>query len=140
MPTHRREPSAALPTDPGVLVLDPTCGSGTTASFKYHRLRPLLPEDLQHNPRGAWLRNGAPQPMRFACKTVPHITLKSIARNTALDAIFARHEPVLAERLAALNRALPPVDAALKARLAAKLIAKHREQGTSAVTEADQRR
>jgi adenine-specific DNA-methyltransferase len=42
--------------------------------------------------------------MTFKCKTVPHITLKSIARNTSLDPIFAKHEPVLAERLERLNR------------------------------------
>jgi adenine-specific DNA-methyltransferase len=34
---------------------------------------------------------------------VPHITLKSIARNTSLDPIFAKHEPILAEKLALLN-------------------------------------
>lgn len=159
-----------MTTDPGDLVLDPTCGSGTTAyvaeqwgrrwitcetsrvalalakqrlmtaSFKYHRLRPLNPEDLARNPRGAWLRNGTPDPMTFDCKTVPHITLKSIARNTSLDPIFARHEPLLNQALAALNQALAPVDASLKQRLAAKLVVKHREQGASAVTDADQRR
>lgn len=159
-----------MTTDPGDLVLDPTCGSGTTAfvaekrgrrwitcdtsrvalalakqrlmtaTFDHHKLRALDPEDLARNPRGAWLRNGAAEPRTFQCKTVPHITLKSIARNTTLDAIFARHEPVLAERLAALNAALRPVVASCKQGLAAKLVRKHREDGANAVTEADQRR
>ncbi len=37
----------------------------------------------------------------FVCKTVPHITLRSIARNVALDAIFTRHQPVLDAKRAA---------------------------------------
>jgi adenine-specific DNA-methyltransferase len=159
-----------MTTDPGDLVLDPTCGSGTTAfvaekwgrrwitidssrvalalakhrlmtaSFEQHKLRPLSPEDLQRNPRGTWLKNGGTEPRTLQCRQVPHITLKSIARNTALDPIFARHEPVLAERLAGLNAALAGVGADLKGRLAEKLVRKHREDGASAVSEADIRR
>ena len=162
-----------MTTDPGDLVLDPTCGSGTTAfvaekwgrrwitidssrvalalakhrlmtaSFEHWKLRALSPEDVQRNPRGTWLRNGgadAQAAKTFDCRTVPHITLKSIARNTSLDPIFARHEPILAERLAALNAALGKAGAALKDKLAAKLIRKHREEGASAVTDADIRR
>jgi adenine-specific DNA-methyltransferase len=34
----------------------------------------------------------------FVNKTVPHITLRSIAQNTALDPIFAKHEPILKEK------------------------------------------
>ena len=71
-----------MTTDPGDLVLDPTCGSGTTAyvaeqwgrrwitcdssrvalalakhrlltaKFDYHRLRPLSAEDVARNPMG----------------------------------------------------------------------------------------
>ncbi|MCE2917399.1 MAG: site-specific DNA-methyltransferase, partial [Rubrivivax sp.] len=159
-----------MTTDPGDLVLDPTCGSGTTAfvaekwgrrwitvdssrvalalakhrlmtaSFEHFKLRPLSAEDVQRNPRGAWLRNGGPEPKTFHCKTVPHITLKSIARNTSLDPIFARHEPVLAEKLAALNQALTKATPELKDKLSAKLVRKHREEGASAVSEADIRR
>lgn len=74
-----------MTTDPGDLVLDPTCGSGTTAyvaehwgrrwitidtsrvalaiarqrlltaKFEYYRLRPVTPEDVRRNPNGAWL-------------------------------------------------------------------------------------
>jgi len=159
-----------MTTDPGDLVLDPTCGSGTTAfvaekwgrrwitidssrvalalakhrlmtaSFDHFKLRPLSPEDVQRNPRGAWLRNGGPEPKTFDCKTVPHITLKSIARNTSLDPIFGRHEPLLAEKLAALNQALTKVTPELKDKLSAKLVRKHREEGASAVSDADIRR
>lgn len=159
-----------MTTDPGDLVLDPTCGSGTTAfvaekwgrrwitcdtsrvalalakqrlmtaTFDHFQLRVLTPEDVLRNPRGAWLRNGTAEPKTLACKAVPHITLKSIARNTALDPIFARHEPLLADKLAALNAEVSIVKPALKDKLIDKLVRKHREEGTSAVTEADQRR
>ena len=74
-----------MTTDPGDLVLDPTCGSGTTAyvaeqwgrrwitcdssrvalalakhrlmtaKFDYYQLRPLSAEDVARNPHGTWL-------------------------------------------------------------------------------------
>ena len=108
-----------MTTDPGDLVLDPTCGSGTTAyvaeqwgrrwitcdssrvalalakhrlmtaKFDYHQLRPLSAEDVRaiRTGRGSLTANGrgARQGRPSQCKTVPHITLKSIARNTSLD-------------------------------------------------------
>ena len=109
-----------MTTDPGDLVLDPTCGSGTTAyvaeqwgrrwitidtsrvaialarqrlltaSFDYYKLK-----DKQNGIAGGFIN-----------KTVPHITLKSIANNTALDPIFAKHEPILKEKLDILNKKL----------------------------------
>ena len=71
---------------------------------------------------------------------MPHITLKSIARNTSLDPIFAKHEPVLATQLERLNREVAKAGAALKEKLVGKLIHKHREEGANAVTDADTRR
>ena len=165
-----------MTTDPGDLVLDPTCGSGTTANvaeqwgrrwitidtsrvaltlakhrlmtakFDYYRLRELGAEDVARNPDGTWIAevddNGRPtgRRMTFDCRSVPHVTLRSIARNTSLDPIFARHEPILDGALAALNRALETVDAALKEKLAGKLVKKHREEGPRAVSDADVRR
>lgn len=167
-----------MTTDPGDLVLDPTCGSGTTATvaeqwgrrwitidtsrvaialarqrlltarFPLYKLRPLSAEDLQRNPKGAWLSEGVGgqgsrangQKMTFQCKTVPHITLKSIARNTALDPIFARHEPILQARLAELNAALKLVTPEIRTALHAKLAAKQKREGKKAITEADRRR
>ncbi len=165
-----------MTTDPGDLVLDPTCGSGTTAyvaeqwgrrwitidtsrvaltlakhrlmtaKFDYYRLRELNAEDVARNPDGTWIE-GTDQEGRsngkrltFNCRTVPHITLRSIARNTSLDPIFARHEPILADALAALNREVDKVSPELKRKLAEKLIAKHRQEGANAVTDADVRR
>jgi adenine-specific DNA-methyltransferase len=159
-----------MTTDPGDLVLDPTCGSGTTAyvaeqwgrrwitidtsrvalalarqrlmtaKFDYYELRPLNDEDRRRNPNGAWLRNGDGEPKTLDCETVPHVTLKSIAQNTALDAIFARHQPMLDEKLAALNAAVAQVGKEARQKLAAKLAAKQKAEGKKAVTEADRRR
>ncbi|MBN1512020.1 MAG: transposase [Phycisphaerae bacterium] len=76
----------------------------------------------------------------FIYRTVPHITLKSIAQNVALDPIFAKHEPILDRALAACNAALPKVTPELRARLATELVRKQREEGKRAVTDADRRR
>jgi adenine-specific DNA-methyltransferase len=139
-----------MTTDPGDLVLDPTCGSGTTADvaeqwgsrvalalakhrlmtakFDYQQLRPLSAEDVARIPHGTWLcgkdeggRMKDERKMTFKCKTVPHITLKSIARNTSLAPIFARHEPILMERLSALNQALDSCEKEWRAAWRAKM-------------------
>lgn len=114
-----------LTTDPGDLVLDPTCGSGTTAlvaerwgrrwitcdtsrvaitlakqrlmtaSFDYYALK--YPHE--------GLKGG------FIYKTVPHVMLGGIANNPEIDAIYERLHPAIAEALVALNsalRAAPP--------------------------------
>ncbi len=165
-----------MTTDPGDLVLDPTCGSGTTAyvaeqwgrrwitidtsrvaltlakhrlmtaKFDYYQLRELNAEDVERNPSGTWIAEldeaGKPtgKPLTLNCKTFPHTRLESIARNTSLDPIFAKHEPLLAKKLAALNHEAAKVNDDLKAVLAAKLITKHREEGANAITDADMRR
>lgn len=109
-----------MTSDPGDLVLDPTCGSGSTAlvaerwgrrwitcdtsrvavtlakqrlmtaSFDYYEL--AYPHE--------GLKGG------FIYKTVPHVTLKSIANNADIDAIYERLHPAIEEALAALNAAL----------------------------------
>jgi len=162
-----------MTTDPGDLVLDPTCGSGTTAlvaeqwgrrwitidssrvalalarqrlmtaKFEYYKLRTLNGEDLERNPSGTWLKDPMGQidgPVTFDCETVPHITLKSIAQNVALDPIFAQHQPLLEGKLKALNAALSKVGTELRQRLAAKLAEKREHEGKKAVTDADRRR
>ena len=146
-----------MTTDPGELVLDPTCGSGTTAfvaeswgrrwitidtsrvaialarqrlltgSFDYYELK-----DSSKGIAGGFLN-----------KKVPHITLKSIAQNTALDPIFAKHEPILREKLDTLNNTLtqntPPL-LRIYSKLLAKLAAKERREGKRSITDADRRR
>jgi len=109
-----------MTTDPGDLVFDPTCGSGTTAycaekwgrrwitcdtsrvalaiarqrlmtaKFDYYELR-----EPERGPAGG-----------FVYETVPHITLESIDKNTEIDAIAAKHQPEIDQALADLNRAL----------------------------------
>jgi len=109
-----------MTTDPGDLVFDPTCGSGTTAfvaekwgrrwvtcdtsrvaitlakqrlmtaSFDYYTLR------YPHEGLGGG----------FDYETVPHITLKSIANNPDIDTIHAEDHPKVTAALGALNTAL----------------------------------
>ncbi len=108
-----------MTTDPSDLVFDPTCGSGTTAyvaekwgrrwitcdtsrvavtlakqrlmtaSFDYYELR--YPHE--------GLRGG------FIYKTVPHVTLKSIANNPDIDCLYADMHPAIETALAELNKA-----------------------------------
>ncbi len=108
-----------MTTDPGDLVLDPTCGSGTTAfvaekwgrrwiscdtsrvavtlakqrlmtaSYDYYALR--YPQE--------GLKGG------FIYTTVPHVTLKSIANSSEIDEIYERMNPVIEQALNELNRA-----------------------------------
>ena len=160
-----------MTSDPGDLVLDPTCGSGTTAfvaeqwgrrwitcdtsrvalslarqrlmtaKFDYYALRPLNEEDLLRNHEGAWLKDPTTtEPRTLDCRTVPHVTLRSIAQNSDLDPIFAKYEPLLQEALVGCNEALKAVGPVLRERLQAKLVAKERVEGKRAVTEADRRR
>ncbi len=112
-----------MTTDPGDLVLDPTCGSGTaayvaekwgrrwitcdtsrvaitlakqrlmTASYDYYALR--YPHE--------GLKGG------FIYKTVPHVTLKSIANNSEIDTIYERLHPGIEAALAELNASLAVV-------------------------------
>ena len=102
-----------MTTDPGDLVLDPTCGSGTTAyvaeqwgrrwitidtsrvAVALARQRLLTAKYDYYEIKDRNQETGVSRPAAgFVYKTVPHITLKSIAQNPALDPIFARWEPV----------------------------------------------
>ena len=112
-----------MTTDPGDLVLDPTCGSGTiahaaeqwgrrwitidtsrvaialtrqrllTGNFDYYRLK-----DESKGIVGG-----------FVNETVARVTLRGIAQNVALDSIFAKHEPILKEKLDILNNTLSKI-------------------------------
>jgi len=143
-----------MTSEPGDIVLDPTCGSGTTAyvaeqwgrrwitidtsrvaiavarqrlmtsTFDFYRLQEPM----------AGLEKG------FVCKTVPNVTLREIAQNEALDAIIAKHDPILEKCLIDLNGALTGVSAQTRALLLAKLLEKQRQQGKRAISEAERRR
>lgn len=151
-----------MTTDPGDLVLDPTCGSGTTAyvaeqwgrrwitidssrvavAIARQRLLTTCYDAYKTKDPVAGIDPNAPQnPSHgFFYKTVPHITLKSIAQNKGLEPIFARHDPILAARLVELNAALATIPGALPSRLVAKLKAKVASGGVRTVTDADLRR
>ncbi len=121
------ERCALMTTDPSDLILDPTCGSGTTAfvaekwgrrwitcdtsrvAVTLAKQRMLTANydyyELRYPHEG--LRGG------FMYKTVPHVTLKSIANNPEIDEIYERMHPAIDSGLAALNAALknhPPAD------------------------------
>jgi len=108
-----------LSTSPGDLVLDPTCGSGTTAhvaerwgrrwiacdtsrvavTLAKQRLMTASYDYFELAYPHEGLKGG------FIYRTVPHVTLKSIANNADIDSIYERLHPALEEALAALNAA-----------------------------------
>lgn len=151
-----------LTTRPGDIVLDPTCGSGTTANVAEQWGRRWITIDssrvaaaiarqrlltakyesykTKDESEGVDLSSPKNPGTGFAYKTVPHITLKSIAQNKSLDPIFEKHEPILAQKLKALNEALNTIDDGTKNSQIEKLVEKHKREGSNAVTDADQRR
>ncbi len=142
-----------MTTDPGDLVLDPTCGSGTTAvvaeqwgrrwitcdtsrvALSIARQR-LMTAKFDHyrfkNDEG--VKGG------FVLKSVPHITLKSIAQNTHLDPIFARHQPILDACLVQCNDALLSIAPETHRVLKDKLSHKTKDSGKKSISDADRRR
>ncbi len=109
-----------MTTDPGDLVLDPTCGSGTTAyvaekwgrrwitcdtsrvaiTLAKQRLMTASYDYFALRYPNEGLKGG------FIYKTVPHVTLKSIANNTEIDAVYDRLHSVIESTLANLNASL----------------------------------
>ncbi|MEO8384094.1 MAG: site-specific DNA-methyltransferase [Betaproteobacteria bacterium] len=106
-----------MTTDPGDLVLDPTCGSGTTAyvaekwgrrwiTCDTSRVATTLAKqrlatagydyyELRYPNEG--LRGG------FIYKTVPHVTLKSIATNLDIEGLYAELHPAITKALTQLD-------------------------------------
>jgi adenine-specific DNA-methyltransferase len=109
-----------MTTDPGDLVLDPTCGSGTTAfvaekwgrrwitcdtsrvaiTLAKQRLMTASYDyyELKYPHEG--LKAG------FIYKTVPHVMLKSIANNPEIDELHDKLHPAIEHALDRLNAAL----------------------------------
>lgn len=144
-----------MTTSPGDLVLDPTCGSGTTAyvaeqfgrrwitidtsrvAISLARQRILTATFDYYKTKNG---DGNNPSTGFIYETVPHITLKSIANNVALDSIFAKHEPILEQALKELNNSLKFVSNELRTKLQTKLIQKEKTEGKKSITDADRRR
>ena len=129
-----------MTTDPGDLVLDPTCGSGTTAYVSEQWGRRWITCDtsrvalalartrlmaarypyylLADSPEGIEKEadlTGKVSPeykthddirKGFVYKRVPHVTLKSIANNAEIDAIWEKHQETLEPLREKLNSAL----------------------------------
>lgn len=109
-----------MSTDPGDLVLDPTCGSGTTAYVAESRGRRWITIDTsrvalaiarQRILTATYDHYELRDPSKglsggFKYATVPHVTLGSIANNANLDPIFSRHGEILQPLLDRVNTAL----------------------------------
>ena len=129
-----------MTTDPGDLVLDPTCGSGTTAyvaeqwgrrwitidtsrvALALARVRLMgarypyyiLADSLEGQHKKAEITRTEPSQtptygdvrQGFVYKSVPHITLRSIAHNTEIDVIWERYQEKLEPLTARLNNLL----------------------------------
>lgn len=109
-----------MTTDPADLVLDITCGSGTTAvvaekwgrrwitcdtsrvaiTLAKQRLMTASYDYFELKYPNEGLKGG------FIYKTVPHVTLKSIANNPEIDSIYERMHPAIEEALSQLNQTL----------------------------------
>lgn len=148
-----------MTTGPGDLVLDPTCGSGTTAymaekwgrrwvtidtsrvAIALARQRLLTAKYDAYVTAEEPREDGYANPgAGFRYESVPHITLRSIAQNSHLDPIFKKHAEILEEKLSAVNEALYGVDDTVADLLEAKLRDKTRQEGKRAITSADHRR
>jgi adenine-specific DNA-methyltransferase len=143
-----------MTTDPGDVVLDPTCGSGTTAFVAEEWARRWITIDTSRvsialarqrllTARYEYYRlcdESAGVVSGLRCKAVPHIMLRTIAQNLNLDPIFAKHEPILEAKLAAANTALKHVSDKLRNDLRSKLLLKQRHEGKKSITDADRRR
>ena len=143
-----------MTTDPGDLVLDPTCGSGTTAYVAEQWGRRWITGDTsrvavalarQRLLTGSFdyyqLKDSSKGIIGgFVNKQVPHITPGGVAQNTALDPIFAEHEPILKKKLDLLNLALAEVTPEIRSKLLSRLAEKERREGKRSITDADRRR
>lgn len=143
-----------MTTDPGDLVFDPTCGSGTTAYVAEQWGRRWITTDTSRVALAIArqrlltatydffkLKDGeGGVAAGFRYKRIPHVKLGSIAQNANLDPIFAKHEPVLNLKLAAASAALAKVSDRLRNDLKAKFALKQKHEGKKAITDADRRR
>jgi len=145
-----------MTTDPGDLVLDPTCGSGTTANVAEHWGRRWITIDtsrvaialarqriltakfdhykLKDITKSPSINNS------FSYLTSSHITLKSIAQNLSLDPIFSKYDPLLESALSHINKELSKVSRDTRNKLLVKLQEKERKEGKKGITEADKHR
>jgi adenine-specific DNA-methyltransferase len=143
-----------MTTDPGDLVLDPTCGGGTTAyvaeqwgrrwitidtsrvATAVSRQRLLTARFDHYRTKGGATGSAENPGTGFIYRSVPYVTLRSIAQSANLDPIFTKHERVLDAALATCDQGLKAVTAETRRKLVGKLEAKPKRKQT----EADRRR
>ncbi|RKZ65824.1 MAG: site-specific DNA-methyltransferase [Candidatus Parabeggiatoa sp. nov. 3] len=107
-----------MTTDPGDLVLDPTCGSGTTAyvaeqwgrrwiTCDTSRVALSLARTRLMTAKFPFYRlKDSKEGIGFVYKTVPHVTLKAIANNEEIDSIHAKWQAQLEPIQTQLNALL----------------------------------
>lgn len=138
-------------TRPGDLVLDPTCGSGTTAyvaeqwgrrwitidtsrvAVALARQRLLTAQfpyyEIEDEDRGV---GGG-----LKYKTAPRITSGVVANCDALEPLIDKHQKELDQKLEKANRALRAVSSALRQKLVTKFVQIQKELGKRYITEGD---
>ena len=152
-----------MTTDPGDMVLDPTCGSGTTAfvaeawgrrwvtidssrvalaiarqrlmTAKYDKYR----VEGEASPGSNSAVTSIDPSAGFVYQKAPHITLGAIARNKLLDDVFEEYEPILRAKLTEINAQLENVDREGKDALLGMFCEKIRENGYAQITDDDVR-
>ena len=144
-----------MTSKPGDLVLDPTCGGGTTATVAEHWGRRWITIDssriaialTRERLLTKWfpyysLKNKEQGPSSgFNYKTLPHIELgRDIGQNHNLDPIFDKHEALLKKKLETCNKSLGQVNHELRSKLVQKLANKLQNEGINSVTNSDKRR
>jgi adenine-specific DNA-methyltransferase len=95
-----------MASDPGDIVLDPTCGSGTTAyvaeqwgrrwiTIDTSRVALALARTRLMTAKLPWykLKDGKSVRNGFECKTVPHVTLKSLANDEQPEQEILHDQP-----------------------------------------------
>ena len=105
-----------MTTDPGDLVLDPTCGSGTTAylaeqwgrrwiTIETSRVAVALARTRLMSAKYPYYRLEDPDDIKqgFVYKTAPHVSLSDMANNTEIDDIHAEYAEKLDPLLNILN-------------------------------------
>jgi len=140
-----------LATDPGDLVIDPTCGGGTTAyvaeglgrrwitidssrvAISIARQRILTAKYSYFELMGESPADG------FVLKKKPLITPSVVSNNQHLDQIITDYEQHLAELMHACNKVISQVSDETRKNLAKKLASKEAEYGKKAITDEDRR-
>jgi adenine-specific DNA-methyltransferase len=143
-----------MASNPGDLVFDPTCGSGTTALVAEQWGRRWITCDSSRvavsiarkrilTTRYDYYELNSPVSgplggIRY--RTVPHITIKSIAQNILLDEILLKHEAILNVLRNKLNTNIKSMPKEIRSLLRSKLSEKERSQGKRSITESDRMR